>query len=163
MEAKILIYAVNIIAIALPIALFEICIEKGTGWGAGFSKDKWYGKIIGKNNRWAEFLTRTIGIPHFTTYHICMLFLFLPILLAVEYFFFLHNILLIVAIYIGVLIIEDFLWFVLNWHFPALKELLKGPHGKIWWHKQWIKIFNKFYLPKSYLAIIISILLLLTA
>tara|TARA_B100001971_G_C17936067_1_gene405224 strand:+ start:150 stop:275 length:126 start_codon:yes stop_codon:yes gene_type:complete len=41
MEPKILIYVVNTIVLALPIAILEIFIEKDEGWGAGFPKDKW--------------------------------------------------------------------------------------------------------------------------
>jgi hypothetical protein len=68
------------------------------------------------------------------------------------------------AIFIGVLVAEDFLWFLLNWHFDARKQLLKGPNGSIWWHKNWIKISKNYYLPACYFsALALSIIIFFIA
>ncbi|MDP2676358.1 MAG: hypothetical protein Q8O83_01595 [bacterium] len=161
LESKFIIFAVNILVFAIPIAILEILIEKDKGWGAGLPKNKWYGRIIGENNFVTKVMARVLGVPYFFGYAVLMYLFLLPLILLAEHFLLLHNFLLIMAIYIAITVIEDFSWFVLNWNFPALSELLKGPQGSIWWHKRWLKVVNGYYLPRSYLAIFGSLILLL--
>lgn len=158
----IVIFTINVFAFAIPIAFLEIFIEKDKGWGAGLSKEKWYGKIVGKNNPFMKLLAKIVGVPYFFGYGIFMFFFLVPSLLLVEHFLIVHNLPLLFAVYFGISVVEDFLWFVFNWHFPAFRELLKGPKGSIWWHQRWVKIFNGYYLPASYFtgfAIVILFLL----
>ena len=161
---KFLFFSLNIIAIALPVALLEILLEKNTGWGSSFPKDKWYGKIIGINNKYIALITKIVGIPYFFGYLIFMYFFIIPAMLILEYLFLIQNLFLLIAVYFAILATEDFLWFLLNWNFNSLTELLKGPDGSIWWHKKWIKIFKKTYIPRSYLisAILVIILFILS-
>lgn len=161
LESKFIIFIINVFILAIPIAFLEVLIEKDKGWGAALPKDKWYGMTIGENNLLIKSIASAIGVPYFFGYGVLMYFFLLPLVLLAEHFFILHNFLLTLAIYLGVVVIEDFSWFVINWHFPALRELLKGPQGSIWWHKRWLKMLNGYYLPKSYLAIIGSLILLL--
>lgn len=142
----------------------EIVIEKDKGWGAGLAKDTWYGRIVGEQNPVMKLLAKFIGIPYFFGGLILIYFLVIPGILALEYFFILPNLPLLAAVYLAILVVEDFSWFLLNWHFPALRELLKGPHGTIWWHRRWVKICNGYYLPLSYFLPIplITVLLYLT-
>lgn len=160
LETKIVIFLIDIVFLAIPIALFEITIEKDKGWGAGLPEDRWYGRVVGENNTVMRILASIIGVPYFFGYGILMYLILLPLFLFVEYLFFVPNLILLLTIYIGIVVTEDFSWFVLNWHFSSLKELFKGPHGSIWWHKRWIKLFNGYYLPRSYLAIIVASILL---
>jgi hypothetical protein len=88
-----------------------------------------------------------------------MYFFVLPIILISEYLTIIPNAALLLAVYFAILITEDFLWFLLNWNFNSLEELLKGPNGKIWWHKRWVKIYKNKYLPMSYFIAIPFILL----
>lgn len=156
---KFLFFLVNVLILSVPIAIFEILIEKDKGWCSGHPKDRWYTRKICENN----FISRLVGVPYFLVYNLFVSFIFFPALLLVEYLLLFPHPVFLLSVYIGALVVEDFLWFVLNWHFPALKELFKGPHGAIWWHKKWIKITKYYYLPNSYLAIIIAIALVLAS
>ena len=158
---KIIIFLVNVLAIATPIAILEIFLEKDRGWGSGFPKGKWYGKIIGANNYLVKNLVKIIGIPYFFGYLVCMYFFVIPAVLILEYFIVAPNIPLLLAIYFTILVVEDFSWFLLNWNFNSLKELLKGPNGNIWWHKKWVRIYKDKYLPFSYFLAIPFVLFLL--
>jgi len=159
LESKIIIFIINLLIFSFPIALFEILFEKDKGWGGGLPKNKWYGAVIGLNNPLMKLLAYISGFPYFFGYAVLMYFFLLPGLFLLENFLYIHNFLFTLALYIGIIEIEDFFWFMFNWHFPALRELLKGPHGSIWWHKRWMKVFNGYYLPVSYLAIILVAIL----
>lgn len=141
---------INILVLALPIAILEITLEKDKGWGAGFSKDTWYGRIIGEKNKFLQFLAKMAGVPYFFGYAVFMYFFLVPALLILEYFFLIPDGVFLLATYAGILFVEDFLWFVFNPYFPSLTELLKGPNGNIWWHKRWVRIGENHYLPASY-------------
>ena len=156
-----LLFLLNVFAISIPVALFEIWMEKDKGWGSGLPKDKWYGAIIGKENLFMRNLARIIGVPYFFGYAVFMYFLLIPVVLVLEYFFYIPQILFLFAVYIAILAVEDFSWFALNPYFPSLRELLKGPQGSIWWHKRWIRIAPLRYLPFSYFfsALCVSVLL----
>ncbi len=158
---NILLFLLNVVALAVPISLLEIALEKDKGWGASFPKNSWYGKTVGQRSKVMQRLARLIGIPYFFGYTILMYFLLVPAILTLEYFFFIHDVVFLVAVFIGNLFIEDFLWFVFNPYFSAFRELLKGPHGSIWWHGQWIKIGSETYLPASYLkgSLIVGVLI----
>jgi hypothetical protein len=147
--SEILTFFIGALFLALPIALLEILMEKDKGWGSDLSKKSWYGRVVGEKNLVARMVVRILGVPHLFGYFVFMYFVLVPVLLVAAYFLLIQEAWLLVAIYFGVLVLEDFLWFVLNWNFPALKELLKGPKGKIWWHKRWVRLGGG-YLPRSY-------------
>lgn len=153
-------YFLNVIAITLLCAIFEIIIEKDNGWGGALDKKRWYGKIVGTESRVMKFLAESAGVPYFFGYAIAMYFVFVPTILLGQYFFLDQSIFLFAAIYFSVLAIEDFTWFLLNPYFHSLQELLKGPNGSIWWHKKWIKI-SDIYLPQSYLAAVLLVIIFL--
>jgi len=83
-------------------------------------------------------------------YHVVVFVCIIPVLLVVEYFYLTSNIILLLASFFGILIFEDFFWFLLNWNFDSLNQLTKGPHGSIWWHKRWVKVLPERYIPASY-------------
>ncbi|MDD4988842.1 MAG: hypothetical protein PHV42_00235 [Candidatus Pacebacteria bacterium] len=145
-------FILNVLAIAWPVAILEILIEKDKGWGAGHPKDKWYGKIIAQNNPVMKGLAKAIGVPYFFGYSLVMYWLIIPWILVAEYFILVKNVWLLVAIFIAICFIEDFSWFVFNWYFDSLTQLLKGPNGSIWWHQKWIRIYKNKYLPASYFS-----------
>lgn len=158
-----LFFLLNVIVLSTAIAILEIIIEKDAGWGANLPKDKWYGKIIGKDNFLLIKLAKLLGVPYFFGYGILMYFFLLPLVLLTEFFITRYDLLFFFAIFALTTALEDFLWFVFNWNFNSLTELLRGPHGKIWWHQKWVKIWPNKYLPRSYFiaAALTAILLLL--
>lgn len=147
-----LFFIINVLIIAWPVALLEIIIEKDKGWGAGHPKDKWYGKIIGLNNPIVKAICRILNVPYVFGYGLAMYGVVIPVILVAEYFLLIQNIYLLLAVFVAICFIEDFSWFVFNWHFDSLNQLLKGPNGSIWWHLKWVKISKNMYLPKSYLG-----------
>lgn len=110
---------------ALILALWEIQIEGKDGWAAkspGWRVERgWLMKLTG-------------GLP-VTGYHFFMTVFILAVVHLPLFFtawsWRLEGLLL--GFYIGMVLIEDFLWFVLNPYF-GLKNFRKG---KIWWHKKW--------------------------
>lgn len=154
-------FLLNVIAVSLFGALFEICMEKDKGWGAGLDKSRWYGRIIGEKNRVLKFLAENAGVPYFFGYAIAMYFILVPGVLLFEYFFLNQSIFLFIAMYFSILALEDFTWFLLNPYFHSLQELLKGPNGSIWWHRKWVRIGSKSYLPQSYFTSAVMVVALL--
>ena len=142
-------YILNILLFALPLALFEINLEKDQGWGGGFPRDKWYGKSSLKGTGLDRFLTKLTNFESPLNYHLIIMFLFVAVF-VLEYLFASHNILLILAAFFGVNFFADIFWFSFNWYFDSFRQLLKGPHGSISWHKHWLKIGPKTYLPTNY-------------
>ena len=145
-------FAFNIIAIALPLALLEIYWEGDKGWGSGMNKNRWFAKPFGPNSSVMKFIVKVINIENPLNYHVFVFVATIPLILLAEYIYFHHPPLVFVSSYFGILLAEDFLWFLFNWHFDSLRQLLRGPNGSIWWHKRWIKISPKHYLPAAYLT-----------
>ena len=110
---------------AIILALWEIQIEGKDGWAAnspGWRLEKgWLVKLTG-------------GRP-ITGYHVFMT-IFIIALVHLPLFFVswtwrLESLLL--GFYLGMVLLEDFSWFVLNPYY-GIKSFRKG---KIWWHKNW--------------------------
>jgi hypothetical protein len=121
------------ILLSFLLALWEIQIEGKDGWAAnspGWRIEKgWLVKISG-------------GRP-ITGYHVFMT-LFLIAIIHLPLFFIswswrLESLL--IGFYLGMLLVEDFLWFVLNPYY-GIKSFRKG---KIWWHKRWLGPVPVFY------------------
>lgn len=161
---KFVIYGLNILIIALPLALFEILIEKDKGWGSGWNKERWYAKSFALENPVVQLMVRVFKTESPLNYHFLTFVVVIPSFFVFEYFYWTNNILLLCASFVGVIAFEDFFWYLLNWNFDALSQLLKGPSGTIWWHKRWTRISKKYYLPASYfLGFLLSFVLLLLA
>ena len=142
-------YALNIVFFALPLALFEINLEKAKGWGGGFAKDKWYAKSSLKGTFIDRVITKITRYESPLNYHLIIMISF-QLVFILEYIYGSRNLFLILACYFGVNFFADFFWFLFNWHFDSFRQLLKGPHGSISWHKSWIKIGKESYLPSTY-------------
>jgi len=118
---------------AVMLALWEIQIEGKDGWAAnspGWRIEKgWAVKLAG-------------GRP-ITGYHIFMT-LFIVGLVHLPLFFVPWSWqleILIIGFYLGMLLLEDFFWFVLNPYY-GIKRFRKG---QIWWHKNWWGPVPSFY------------------
>lgn len=126
------------------LALWEIQIEGKDGWATklpGWRLEKgWIVKLMGG---------RTI-----TGYHLFMT-LFLISMVHLPLFFVpwkwrLEFLLL--GFYLGMVLLEDFMWFVLNPDY-GIKNFRKS---KVWWHKNWWGPVPSFY----YILIILVIILI---
>lgn len=144
-----LFYTLNILLFALPLALFEINLEKASGWGGAFPKDKWYGQSILQGTRLGKILTKLTKLESPLNYHLLIMALFLTVFIL-EYIYGSRNIFLLLSCFFGVNFFADLSWFALNWHFDSMKQLLKGENGSITWHKDWVKIGKDSYLPLVY-------------
>lgn len=144
-----LFYALNILLFALPLSLFEINLEKANGWGGAFPKNKWYGKSFLRGTKAGGLLTKITKLESPLNYHVVIMILFAVVFLA-ELIVGDKNIWLALSCFFGVNFFADFFWFAFNWHFDSFKQLLKGPHGSITWHKGWLKIGGAAYLPTVY-------------
>ena len=113
------------VCLSVILALWEIQIEGDDGWAA---------KLPGWRLE-AGWITRLTGGRPLTGYHLYMT-LFLISSVHLPAFFTpwswrLESLLL--GFYVGMVLIEDFCWFVLNPHY-GIRRFRKG---RIWWHKQW--------------------------
>jgi len=111
--------------LSLILALWEIQIEGKEGWAAKLPTWR-----IEKG-----WVVRIFGGRPITGYHVFMsLFMIAVIhlpLFFVSWSWRLESLL--IGFLVGMLLLEDFLWFVLNPHY-GIKNFRRG---KIWWHKNW--------------------------
>ena len=112
--------------LSLILALWEIQIEGKEGWAAKLPT--W--RI---EKRW---VVRISGGRPITGYHVFMS-LFMIAMIHLPLFFVswswrLESLL--IGFLVGMLLLEDFLWFVLSPHY-GIKNFRRG---KIWWHKNWL-------------------------
>ena len=120
-----IVFGAYMLLMALLLACWEIQIEGKDGWAS-----KSPGWRIAKG--WPVRLTG--GLP-ITGYHVFMT-LFMIAIVHLPLFFASWNSRLeslLIGFYVGMVLIEDFLWFVLNPYY-GIRNFKKG---KIWWHKQW--------------------------
>jgi len=146
----------NILFFALPLALFEISAEKNHGWGSGWSKDKWYAKSILKGTRFGSQLTKITKLEPPLNYHLILSYFIFGGVFLLEYIFGARNVFLVIGSFFTTLLFADLIWFACNWYFDSWTQLLKGPNGSIFWHKDWIKISKDKYLPTSYFSWLVA-------
>jgi hypothetical protein len=121
------------VVMAVILALWEIQIEGKDGWAAkspGWRIEKgWAVKLAGGRpiTGYHVFMTLFIlGMVHLTLF-------FVPWSWRRES--------LLIGFYLGMLLLEDFFWFVLNPYY-GIKNFRKG---NIWWHKNWWGPVPSFY------------------
>ena len=118
-------FLVFMLFLALILAWWEIQIEGKDGWAA---------KSPGWRINTGWIMRVTGGLP-ITGYHLFMTIFIISIvhlpLFFINWSWRLESLL--IGFYVGMVLIEDFLWFVLN-PFYGIKNFQKG---KIWWHKTW--------------------------
>lgn len=159
-----LFFVANILILAGGLAVFEIKIEKNSGWGSGWQKNKWYSRPFAPKSLLVKIVVKLLNVANPLNYHAIVFGLVLPLTLIIEYFTLTKNVFLLLACFVGVTVFEDMFWFILNWHFDSLRQLLKGPNGGIWWHHRWMRIYKNQYLPVSYATgfLVAAIFLLLS-
>ena len=158
----------DVLVLSLLLALLEINMEKDRGWGATLNSNG-----LGRKVRPGRLFLGVVEKQYVTVYHLLMYGIILPGVIAAHwvalYLFWskqgltvtgsglltvwhigstsLAPFLLAIAAWLAICTIEDFLWFALNWYYPAsLRDLLAG---KIWWHTQWVRI-GRSMLPRFY-------------
>lgn len=168
--AKLTFWAADVTLLSSILALVEIVIEKDQGWASALNQRGWGRKLLTGTP-----VVRWIDKPYVTSYHLLVFGTILPVVLwtqdrtgvltafgsASRTTHPVANALLFVSIFLAVCVLEDFLWFALNWHYPgSLDDLLAG---KVWWHTRWITFSPSLKLPRFYLAIGFLAVLLLVA
>jgi hypothetical protein len=116
---------VFLVFLAFVLALWEIQIEGRDGWAA---------KLPGWRLEKSWLLKLTGGRP-VTGYHLYMtVFLLAAVHLPLFFIPWTWRLeLLLIGFYVGMVFLEDFLWFLLNHHY-GIKNFRKE---QIWWHKRW--------------------------
>ena len=137
-------YLAFMIFMAVILALWEIQIEGKDGWAA---------KTASWRIEKGWVLKFTGGRP-LTGYHIFMT-LFMLAIIHLPLFFTSWSWqmeFLLIGFYMGMVLLEDFLWFALNPHY-GIKNFRKG---KIWWHKTWWGP-----VPSMYWFMLVAVILLI--
>jgi hypothetical protein len=116
---------VFMVVLAFILALWEIQIEGKDGWAAklpGWRLDKgWVMKLTGGRPVTGYHIYMTVFL--IASAHLPLFFV--PWTWRLEF--------LLIGFYVGMVFLEDFLWFLLN-PFYGLRHFRKG---QIWWHKKW--------------------------
>jgi hypothetical protein len=141
---------VYLFVLAVVLALLEIQIEGAHGWAQNLPTWR------PKNTKFWKLYRKFMGDKEPTGYHLTM-FTFVLLILHLPYVFGLDlnifNWLKTLSLFFMFIVLWDFLWFVLNPHYP-LKHFSKE---HIWWHKKWWGRLPIDY----YFGIIVSWLVLL--
>jgi hypothetical protein len=127
---NILLTNLYIFILAMVLAILEIQIEGEAGWAKDLPtwrpKGTWYVKFYEKLMSGREFTGY-----HLTMFTLVFLIFHLPYVFGLP--FNLTDELRTLSFFFIFVILWDFLWFVLNPHYPLSK--FKKEH--IWWHKSW--------------------------
>lgn len=149
--AEIILTNIYIFILATVLAILEIQIEGPNGWAKNLPtwrprSDNWYIRM------YVKFMSGREA----TGYHITM-FAFVFLIFNLPYAFGLdlswENWLKTLSFFLIFVVLWDFLWFVLNPHYPLKK--FKKEH--IWWHKKWLALAPADY----YGSILLSGIILL--
>jgi len=159
-------WCLNVLLLSLALALSEIFLEKEKGWASGANP-----KVAGRKLFRGSVLSDLCEKPYLTAYHLFVFGMIVPLILAGELWLVgaaaiehpsLANhlvmkiggvafvpILFLIAAWFCIFVVEDLLWFLLNWHYPrSMRDLLSG---KIWWHTRWLTL-GAIKLPRFYLT-----------
>ncbi len=142
---------IYIFILALILAILEVQIEGAHGWAKNLptwraKPDKWYAKLYKKIME-----DKDMTGYHLSLFSLILLLFHAPFFFGINWTWFQE--IKIISIFFLFIIIEDYLWFVVNPHF-TVKDF-KGKH--IIWHKKWL-----CKLPQGYwLGALISFLLAL--
>lgn len=111
--------------LAVILAWWEIQIEGRDGWAA---------RAPGWRIERGWLMRLTGGLP-VTGYHVFMTIFMIAVVHLPLFFtgWSMRLECLLIGFYVGMVLVEDFLWFVLNPYYG----LRKFKKGKIWWHKRW--------------------------
>lgn len=175
----VLAWCVNVLFLSLALALFEIFFEKENGWASAANP-----RGAGRKLFHGSLISDICEKPYLTAYHLFVFVLVLPLVLTGELWLVAaagtgHStlgslfsspasylvmkiggvafvpILFFVAAWFSIFVVEDLLWFLLNWHYPrSMEDLLSG---RIWWHTRWLSLGSiklpRFYVTTSLVAV----------
>lgn len=142
------------------LALIEIVIEKDRGWASALDEAGWGRRLFAGTP-----MVRWIDKPYVTSYHLLVFGAILPIVLWSQYRIGvllgfvsssragnpIAELLLLLSKFLAICILEDFLWFVLNWYYPgSLTDLFAGD---VWWHTRWIPLGASVKVPRCYVSV----------
>ncbi|HEX4007046.1 MAG TPA: hypothetical protein VHX60_12800 [Acidobacteriaceae bacterium] len=139
------------------LAVVEIVLERGQGWATALGNDGLGIRLLAGSP-----LASWIDKPYITAYHLLVFGAVLPtVLLAQSRVAALTglgvpatpmgNFLFYFSAFLAICIVEDFLWFALNWYYPtSLTDLFDG---KIWWHTGWVALGPSLKLPRCYFSV----------
>ena len=168
-------YILNVLVIAIPLAVLELWLEKfKTGWGGEFRSRFWGKKLYFK------VVLKVAEKTYISVYHLVMFAVILPGIFVFEFLVLWHlsksgswvlnvydvrfvPIIFLPTVWLGNSVTEDFLYFVIadlfSWRFPgALKRFF---NGECKWHTHYVKLSNSIKLPRFYLTVPIYIVVLL--
>lgn len=158
----------DVTVLSAILALVEIVIEKDRGWASSLNEVGWGRKLLAGSP-----VVRWIDKPYVTSYHLLVFGALLPIALWTQFrigvlvgFFSsplashpIGAVLFLFSELLAICVLEDFLWFALNWHYPrSLTDLFAGD---IWWHTHWIPVGPSVKLPRFYISVGVVALCLL--
>ena len=144
---------IYIFVLALTLAVLEIQIEGREGWAKNLPT--WRPR---PDSRTAVIFSKIMSGRETTGYHITM-FAFVFLIFYFPYAFgiiFLTpaNFLATLSLFFLFIVLWDFLWFVLNPHYP-LKNFKKE---HIWWHKKWLLGLPRDYYFSTSLSLLMALL-----
>jgi len=169
----VLMWMADVVVISLGLAVFEILIEQQHGWGGRLNPSGWGRRLFA-----GTFIAEICEKSYLTVYHVFMFAFVVPGILYAQVWMFTYLgfsrpaygylsaasrsglFLFLVSVWFSILVVEDALWFALNWYYPkSWEDLLQG---RIWWHTRWITIGNiklpRFYLTTPVVAVAFLIL-----
>jgi len=180
----VLAWCLNVLVLSLALAIFEIVVEKENGWASGTNP-----KRAGRRLFRGSFISEVCEKPYLTAYHLFVFLLLLPLVLVGELLlvqaigaghavfgnlsvsptnYLMMQVggvtfipfLFLTSAWFCILVVEDLLWFLLNWYYPkSMEDLLSG---RIWWHTRWLTL-GSIKIPRFYLTISLVAILFLAA
>jgi hypothetical protein len=179
--SAVFLWITDITALSLVLAIFEILIEHQYGWGGRLNPSGWGRKLFAET-----IVSEVCEKSYLTVYHVFTFAVVLPSLLFVQLLAAVHTgmlhpaygslfgafhggllmeigdvpflpFLFLASIWFAILVVEDALWFALNWYYPrSWQDLLQG---KIWWHTRWVSLGNiklpRFYVTTPVVAVVL--------
>lgn len=160
-----LFWLADIVVLSLGLAIFEILLERQYGWGGRLNTQGWGRRLFA-----GTFVSELAEKSYLTVYHVFTFVFVMPAILYAQFVLlkFLgvcqpvagHLLMQVegvrfapfmcfLSIWFAILVVEDALWFALNWYYPeSWKDLLAG---NIWWHTRWVRL-GRIKLPRFYLT-----------
>jgi hypothetical protein len=167
----ILAWGLNVLLLSLALAIVEIVVEKENGWASATDPN-----IAGRKLFSGSIISSICEKPYLTAYHLFIFVLIVPLVLGGELLLLQATgvgrpavylgmqiggvtfvpLLFLTAAWLCIFVVEDFLWFLLNWHYPkSMDDLLSG---NVWWHTRWLRLGSikvpRFYLTVSMVAVL---------
>lgn len=145
-KIKIGLYMLFLFFLSTVFALLEIQIEGKHGWAQNLPT--WVYK--------KDWIINLLNGKYPTGYHTVFILLFFPLFFHLPVFFTKWSIYkecIVIGSFFLLIVVEDFMWFVLNPAFGLKKFSPKNK--KIWWHRKWFWKLPDFYIEGLLVAFIL--------